>query len=98
LKKSVVPACEEMIADQLSRGKHLAQFRLGRKEFRQFLEHSADDAHQLNDKGQNSQTVREVIELFANELLALCPWLEVVGYQATAKQLREGVDSALPTF
>lgn len=85
-----IPALE-MIEDQLTRGKHLVQFRLERKEFRQFLEHSADAAHQINDKGQNPQAVREVIELFASELLALCPWLEAVGYQAAAQRLRERV-------
>jgi len=33
----------------------------------------------------------EVVKMFANELLALCPWLEIVGDTIDAEQLRNGV-------
>ena len=69
----------------------LAKFHRERVEFRHALEMGADAAHAANDKGQNPQAVLDVVRLFSNELLALCPWFEAVGDYCAAELLRDNV-------
>jgi hypothetical protein len=83
------------IEDKLALGSTLVKFRHERTEFRQTLELSADTAHAINDKGQNPAAVLEVVQMFAIELLALCPWLELVGHKQDAKILRVNILTAL---
>lgn len=82
----------EVIEGELAQGKHLAKFRHERMEFRHTFELSADAAHAINDKGQNPGAALEVVVLFHRELLALCPWLELVGNTLEARLLRDACD------
>jgi hypothetical protein len=79
----------EVIEGELARGRHLAKFRHERMEFRHAFELSVDAAHTINDKGQSPGAALEVVLLFQSELLALCPWLELVGNTLEAGLLRE---------
>ena len=79
----------EAIEGELARGKHLAKFRHERMEFRHAFELSADAAHAINDKGQSPGAALEVVLMFQSELLALCPWLELVGNTLEAGLLCE---------
>jgi len=81
----------DFIAHELATEAQCKEFRCERSEFRHNLELTADAAHQINDKGQNRAAALEVVKMFANELLALCPWLEIVGDTIDAEQLRNGV-------
>ena len=58
-------------------------------------EHSADAAHQINDKGQNPTAALELVMMFANELLALCPWLTLVGQSWQSNFLRDEVHKVI---
>jgi hypothetical protein len=65
-------------------------------EFRHAFELSADAAHAINDKGQNPGAALEVVLMFQSELLALCPWLELVGNTLEAGLLREACAIRIP--
>jgi hypothetical protein len=79
----------EVVAGVLAQNAHLTKFKLERLEFQQEFELSADASHAINDKGQNPGAALEVVLMFQRELLALCPWLELVGNTFEADQLRE---------
>ena len=79
----------EVIACKLE-GAELQKFTQERKAFCHTFEQAADAAHVINDKGQNFGVALTVVRLFANELLALCPWLEQVGQASGAAELRKG--------
>jgi hypothetical protein len=81
----------EVITDELASNKHLTKFKLERLEFEHAFNESADAAHALNDGGQNPVAALEVVNMFQRELLALCPWLELVGNAQAAQSLREAV-------
>ena len=85
----------EAIEFGLSDALDLARFRSERMEFRHRLESSADAAHAINDKGQNPGAALEVVEMFARELLALCPWLELAGRGADARELGNRASAVL---
>jgi hypothetical protein len=85
----------EVIEHNLANGAQQVKFRHERMEFRHALELNADAAHAINDKGQNRAAALEVVMMFANELLALCPWLERMGHEGNAKWLRQGVTEAI---
>lgn len=82
----------EVVAGALAQNDHLTKFKLERLEFRNEFELSADAAHAINDKGQNPGAALEVVLMFQRELLALCPWLELVGNTLDAGLLREACD------
>lgn len=46
---------------------------------------------------QNPAAALDVVVMFANELLALCTWLEVVGCDADAHLLRKHTYEAIAT-
>lgn len=71
------------------------QFRQERETFLAKFDRLADAAHAINDKGQNPESAKEVIELFADELRALCPWYELIGQEAVAAGLLKGVDACV---
>jgi hypothetical protein len=85
----------EAIESGLSDDAQLAKFRSERMEFRHVLETSADAAHAINDKGQNPGAALEVVQMFARELLALCPWLELAGRESDARELGNRVSAIL---
>lgn len=71
----------------------LAQFRSQRKVLMKQFCQAADVAHADNDKGQNPQAALAAINLFVQELLALCPWFEITGHQSEAAALHEKVQA-----
>ena len=79
----------QVVAGVLAENEHLTKFKFERKEFREEFELSADAAHSINDKGQSPGAALEVVLMFQSELLALCPWLELVGNMLEAGLLRE---------
>lgn len=70
------------------KGADLQQFRKERQQFRRAWEAQADDAHGINNKGQNSAAVLQCVLLYSNELLDLCPWLERTGHTQGAAILK----------
>jgi hypothetical protein len=81
----------EAIAGELANNKHLTKFKLDRLEFEQAFNESADAAHAINASGLNPGAALEVTFMFRSELLALCPWLELVGNAQAEDMLREAV-------
>lgn len=79
----------EVITHKLN-GPDAVRFHAERQKFRHEFETAADAAHAANDKGQNPDAVLVLVHLYKRELLALCPWLEVVGNKREADDLREG--------
>lgn len=77
----------EAIQGELSM-KHSAAFMHERNSFLSEFELSADTAHQMNDKGQRPDAAIAVVDMFAAELISLCPWLEKVGLAYGAVALK----------
>ena len=48
-------------------------------------------AHANTDNGQNPAAALEAVRTLQRELLALCPWLELIDRQQAADMLREAV-------
>lgn len=82
----------ESIRGELSM-KHNAAFMNERYAFLAEFELSADTAHQMNDRGQRPDVVLDVIDMFAAELIALCPWLERVGLRYGAATLKNNLSA-----
>lgn len=73
----------------------LEHFQCERTDFRQAFEQAADEAHAINDKGQNPTAALSVVQMFHDELIALCPWLEQVGETSGATALRRACEEAM---
>lgn len=67
------------------------KFKLERLVFEQAFNESADAAHAINASGQTPVAALEVVNMFQRELLALCPWLDLISRQQAADVLREAV-------
>lgn len=70
-------------------GLDLAKFRNERRAFLAEFNRCADTAHGRNGKGEDPGAVLAVLCMFREELLALCPWLELAGQAIGADALRE---------
>lgn len=84
----------EVFEGRLNGGQH-ARFLRERMTFRREFEQRADVAHSINDKGQNPDAALQVVQMFAQELLALSLWLEQIGESADAVCLCEAVSEAM---
>lgn len=73
----------------------IAEFRRERMVFKRKLELTADAAHAINNNGQSPGAVMDVILLFADELRTLCRWMDAVGLDSDAQQLRSGINAAV---
>ena len=65
----------------------LVEFRFERNAFMQQFYLAADAAHAINGKGQHPEAALEAINLFVQELQALCPWFEITGHQSEGAAL-----------
>ena len=69
----------------------LVEFRFERNAFMQQFCQAADAAHAINGKGQSPKAALEAINLFVQELQALCPWFEITGHQSEAATLYQKI-------
>lgn len=70
----------------------LQRFKRERKTFREVFSMDADAAHAANATGKAPEQVLELVQVFAAELKALVPWLELAGRHQDAKQLLDGIE------